>query len=262
MGAPATRFVLRNRSQLFPSIPLLIASSDVSTFSDLTLTANETACATTYDPAVQIDAILQVLPNTTDIVVATGASATEQFWTDAFRRSFQRFSSRVRFHWFTDLSAEDMVKRVTELPPRSAIYYPTIRVDARGVPQEADAMLFRFIELGRAPIFTHVDSHFGKGIVGGPIFSSQEIGQRCAEVAVRILNGDTPGDIKMPPVGLAKPMYDWRQLQRWHISEFCSAARERSLFSQSNYVGDLQPLYSCDHRYISGPGRIDHLAHL
>jgi signal transduction histidine kinase len=219
MGAPATRFVLRNRAQLFPSTPLLIASSDVRTFSDLTLTANETACATTYDPAVQIDAILQVLPNTTDIVVATGGSATERFWTDAFRHSFQRFASRVTFHWFTDLSAEDMVKRVTELPPRSVIYYPTIRVDARGAPQEGDAMLFRFIELGRVPIFTHVDSHFGEGIVGGPIFSSREIGQRCAEVAVRILNGETPGDIKMPPVGLAKPVYDWRQLQRWHISE-------------------------------------------
>ena len=220
MGAPATRFVLRNRAQLFPSTPLLIASSDVRTFSDLTLTANETACATTYDPAVQIDAILQVLPDTTDIVVATGGSATERFWTDAFRRSFQRFSSRVTFHWFTDLSAEEMLKRVTELPPRSVIYYPTIRVDARGAPQEGDAMLFRFIELGRAPVFTHVDSHFGQGIVGGPIFSSHEIGQRCAEVAVRILNGETPGDIKMPPVGLAKPVYDWRQLQRWHISEF------------------------------------------
>ena len=230
MGAPATRFVLRNRAQLFPSTPLLIASSDVRTFSDLTLTANETACATTYDPAVQIDAILQVLPNTTDIVVATGGSATERFWTDAFRRSFQRFSSRVTFHWFTDLSAEDMLKRVTELPPRSVIYYPTIRVDARGAPQEGDAMLFRFIELGRAPVFTHVDSHFGQGIVGGPIFSSREIGQRCAEVAVRILNGETPGDIKMPPVGLAKPVYDWRQLQRWHISEFVLPPGSQILF--------------------------------
>ena len=81
MGAPATRFVLRNRPQLFPSSPLLIASSDVRTFGDLTLTANETACATTYDPAVQIEAILQILPNTANIVVATGGSATEKYWT-------------------------------------------------------------------------------------------------------------------------------------------------------------------------------------
>jgi signal transduction histidine kinase len=219
MGAPTTRFVLRNRPRLFPSSPLLIASSDVRTYSDLTLTANDTACPTTYDPTVHIDHILQLLPNTTNIVVATGASPSEQFWTDLFRRSLQRFSPRVTFDWFTSLSADEMVKRVAELPPRSGIYYPTVRVDAHGVPQEGDAVLLRFIELERAPIFTHVDSHFGKGIVGGPMFSSREIAQKCAEVAGRILSGETPGDIKIPPIGLATPVYDWRQLRRWGISE-------------------------------------------
>jgi signal transduction histidine kinase len=219
MGAPATRFVLRNRQRLFPSSSMLIASSDVRTFSDLTLTANDTACPTTYDPAVHIDHILRLLPDTTNIVVATGASPSERFWTDLFRLSLQRFSRNVTFHWFTNLSADDMVKRVAELPQRSAIYYPTVRVDAHGAPQEGDIVLRRFIEMGRAPIFTHVDSHFGKGIVGGPMFSSLEIGKTCAAVAVRILGGEAAGDIKVPPVELATPVYDWRELQRWHISE-------------------------------------------
>src|SRR5262249_45316435 len=40
MGAPATRFVLRNRARLLPSAPLLIASSDVRGYSDFTLSAN------------------------------------------------------------------------------------------------------------------------------------------------------------------------------------------------------------------------------
>ena len=220
MGAPATRFVLRNRSRLFPSSPLLIASSDVRTYSDFTLSANETACPTTYDPAVHIDHILQLLPDTTSIVVATGASPSERFWTDLFRRSLERFSQRgVTFDWFTDLSADDMLKRVAELPPHSAIYYPTVRVDARGVPQEGDNVLLRFIQLDRAPIFTHVDSLFGKGIVGGPMFSSREIAEKCAEVGGRILSGEAAGDIKIAPVGLATPVYDWRQLQRWGIGE-------------------------------------------
>ena len=54
------------------------------------------------------------------------------------------------------------------------------------------------------------------------MFSSREIGQSCAEAAVRILNGEAPGDIKMPPVGLAKPMYDWQQFQRWHVGQISS----------------------------------------
>ena len=63
MGAPATRFVLRNRARLFPTSPLLIATSDVRTYEDLALTANDTACPTTYDPTVHIDHILRLLPD-------------------------------------------------------------------------------------------------------------------------------------------------------------------------------------------------------
>ena len=220
MGAPVTRFVLRNRARLFPSSPLLIATSDVRTYEDLALTANDTACPTIYDPTVHIDHILRLLPDTDHIVVAmTGASATEQFWNDLFQRALQRSSRRVTLEWFTHLAADDMVKRVAALPAHSAIFYPTIRVDGRGVPQERDALLLRFIEEDRAPIFTHTDSLFGHGIVGGPMFSSHEMADACAKVAVRLLNGETPGDIKIVPVGLAAPRYDWRQLQKWGIKD-------------------------------------------
>ena len=36
---------------------------------------------------------------------------------------------------------------------------------------------------------------------------------------MRILGGEKPGDIKMPPSDFAPPKYDWRELQRWKISE-------------------------------------------
>src|SRR6478609_8546415 len=220
MGAPVTRFVLRNRARLFPSSPLLIATSDVRTYEDLALTAADTACPTIYDPTVHIDHILRLLPDTDHIVVAmTGASATEQFWNDLFQRALQRSSRRVTLEWFTHLAADDMVKRVAALPAHSAIFYPTIRVDGRGVPQEGDALLLRFIEQDRAPIFTHTDSLFGQGIVGGPMFSSREMANACAKVAARLLNGETAGDIKIVPVGLAAPRYDWRQLQKWGIKD-------------------------------------------
>jgi C4-dicarboxylate-specific signal transduction histidine kinase len=39
------------------------------------------------------------------------------------------------------------------------------------------------------------------------------------EVAMRILGGENPSDIKTPPSDFAPPKYDWRELQRWKISE-------------------------------------------
>jgi C4-dicarboxylate-specific signal transduction histidine kinase len=59
----------------------------------------------------------------------------------------------------------------------------------------------------------------GQGTIGGPLLSNHELAQRAAGVAIRIFSGQTPGDIKTPPLGLGPPVYDWRELQRWGISE-------------------------------------------
>jgi len=41
----------------------------------------------------------------------------------------------------------------------------------------------------------------------------------AAAAAVRILNGEKAGDVKIPPTRFKLPRFDWRQLQRWGISE-------------------------------------------
>jgi signal transduction histidine kinase len=46
-----------------------------------------------------------------------------------------------------------------------------------------------------------------------------KLSQITAAVAIRILNGEKAGDIKTPPTGFAAPIFDWRQMQRWGISE-------------------------------------------
>src|SRR5205823_2323282 len=43
--------------------------------------------------------------------------------------------------------------------------------------------------------------------------------RRSASVAVRILGGEPPGAIKVPPIGPGTPKYDWRELRRWNIGE-------------------------------------------
>ena len=40
-----------------------------------------------------------------------------------------------------------------------------------------------------------------------------------AAAAVRLLGGENAEGINVPPIGFSVPKYDWRQLQRWNISE-------------------------------------------
>ena len=219
VGAPAARFMLRYRSNLFPSKPLLIAGAEERTFANGELAPNDATVPVTIDPSLQIDDILRILPHTTDVAIAIGDSPLERFWAAEIQRSFERFGTRLTFHWLNKLPAEGMVKRVLALPPRSAIYYATVRVDAGGEPQEEDRVLSRLLEAGRSPVFTYIDSDFGRGIVGGPMLSAQEIARQTAAVAVRMLGGETPAKIEVATLGASTPKYDWRELQRWNISE-------------------------------------------
>jgi signal transduction histidine kinase len=219
VGAPAARFMLRNRVKIFPSAPLLIVGTDARTFGEAELGALDTAVAVDIDVAAQIEAVLQVLPDIAHIAVAIGDSPLERFWVAELRRILARFDGRVTFHWLNDLSFDDMTQRVAALPPHSAIYYASVRVDARGVPQEDNQSLDRLRAVANAPIFSYVDSNLGRGIVGGPLISVDEIARRSTAVALRIFSGEPAGGIRTPTLGLAAPLYDWRELQRWGIRE-------------------------------------------
>jgi signal transduction histidine kinase len=117
------------------------------------------------------------------------------------------------------LSFEDILKDAAALPPRSAIFWELMIVDATGAVHEEGKAMSRLYAVANAPMFSYTDAFFGREIVGGPHVPVLEAGQRVAEVAVRILQGEKPNDIKVGPVGMGTPKYDWRELQRWGISE-------------------------------------------
>ena len=89
----------------------------------------------------------------------------------------------------------------------------------REVVHEGDAGLTRLHAVANAPIFSYDDSFFGRELVGGPLLSVLEGGRQTAAVATRILGGEKAGDIKSPPIQFATPKFDWREMQRWGISE-------------------------------------------
>jgi hypothetical protein len=166
MGAPAARFVQRYRPQFFPSTPLIMGAVEQRGISGAALTTNDTAVSVVLDLPKFIEHILHVLPDTTHIAWAIGASPLERFWVEELRRASQPFANRVTFESFDELPFEDMLRRIAKLPPHSAVFFGDIRVDAAGVPLDHERTLARLREATSAPIFGDVDSYLGQGIVG------------------------------------------------------------------------------------------------
>ncbi|MCV3244086.1 histidine kinase [Mesorhizobium sp. ZC-5] len=218
-GGPAASFVEKYRQQLFSDTPILIAGVDARLTAAAALTPNDTYIGVKLDLPAFVENILRVRPETTNIAVVIGNSQNEQFWARELRREFQPFADRVHFEWLNELSLDEMLRRVVELPPQSAVLYFMLAVDGAGAVHPLDAAFTRLREVATVPVFGYGDYHLGQGSVGGPSDQTQAIGQQTADVAVRILAGERAGDIKIPLFGLGLPAYDWRELQRWGISE-------------------------------------------
>ena len=89
-------------------------------------------------------------------------------------------------------------------------------------------------------VFLMSKSFFGSAIVGGPLLLVADSSRQAAAVAIRILGGENPGEIRTPPVQFASPVFDWRQMQRWGISESRLPPGSEMRFRRLDCVGSIQ----------------------
>ena len=219
VGGPAAVFAHQNRGRLFPETPLLYAAIETRFLKNRHLGVNDTAVGATISAPQILDDMLLLRPDTTRVFVVIGASQLEQFWRQELSREFERFHNRLTFTWSNELSFAEILQRAAALPPHSVILYPMLTMDGKGVLQSQDLALARLRSVANAPILGIYDSQLGQGIVGGPLMSLSENARRSADVALRILQGESPGQIHTPSQMHDRPAYDWRELQRWGISE-------------------------------------------
>ncbi|GAB6040291.1 ATP-binding protein [Endothiovibrio diazotrophicus] len=124
-----------------------------------------------------------------------------------FRAQWGPLSPGITTEYLTDLPLDELLERVADLPPHSAIFYLLIfrdGADRRFIPYRAAQ---RIAERADAPLFSNWESLLGSGIVGGHLLS----GERVGRLAARSLLAPS-----MPPADDGYgDYYDWRQLVRW-----------------------------------------------
>ena len=219
IGGPAAVFAQTHRQQLFPTTPMLLAGVDRRFVQNRAPAASDMAVAVEHDPPQMIETILRLLPDTRTVFVVIGASEFEQFWLKEVKRGLRRFEGRLTFIWTNELSFEEMLKGCASLPPQSAIFYGVLSSDAKGVRQAEERTLGAFHAAANAPIFGLHSTQLGRGIVGGPLLSIEDLSRNTATVAVRMLRGESPHSLTTPTQVAATPVFDGRELRRWGIGE-------------------------------------------
>ena len=219
IGSPAGKFVAKFRDKLFPHVPVIYSGMDRRTLPADAFAKNATFVGENFDLQGHVADMLQLDPETNQVVVILGATSLERYWTAAFQEAFEPFSGRVKFTWVNDLSFDQMLDLVAKLPPHSFVLLGLFMRDASGVTYNEDDALVRLHAVSQAPISGLYQHQMGLGIVGGRLYQGELEGVESARVAARILRGEQASSFAPMFIGTRPPTYDWRELMRWGISE-------------------------------------------
>lgn len=241
VGPEPIKFVAGSTS-VFRDTPIVFCGSTEAQAGYPRLDSRFTGTWFRLEPGKTIDAIAQLLPRTQQIFVVGGTSDYDKVAESITRDALKPYESRFAFTYWTDLRMDDLRARLSHLPKHSAVLFTSFWRDGAGQPFiNATAALPMIAQAANTPVFGMSDGYLGRGIVGGYVLEWEEQGKIAARDILELLGGKKPQDIPVV-AGPNAYEFDWKQLQRWGLSQRNLPAgsivlyREPDLWERSKWV--------------------------
>jgi signal transduction histidine kinase len=218
VGSAALQFALTFRAQQSPEVPIIFALVDTDTLSRETLPAGVTGNTVRLSLANTIIAARALVPHVKRIALV-GDPLESQPFRRQFTRELEWLSTEYHFIDLTGLSLAQVRQRVAKLPADSAIVYTTMNRDENGtvlLPRDALASI---AQTANRPIVVDIETYLGSGGTGGFVVLPYLVGRSAASLLLRVINGEDPSQIPVAPAEVVRPVFDWRELQRWNLNE-------------------------------------------
>jgi signal transduction histidine kinase len=218
VGASAFDLVRRWRSELWPDLPVVFAAIDEITAAKLQLGSNTTGLIMRRTIKSMMTTARILVPDLQGVTLLGGSLER-----DAYRRLYLHelpaLAAETTLTNLTGLPKTVQEMRAAALPSKTAILYTSLFIDDEGTRYSARDALAAIASVANRPIVVDVESRIGLGATGGFVLDNVAYGQEVAALVLRILDG---ASVAANPVAISeftRPIFDWRQLQRWRISE-------------------------------------------
>ena len=218
LGAPTLKFLARHETELFPDTPRLFFVFDEREETARHLMPDITGIWAKVDIAETLDIALALHPETQRVVVVSNDDDNNRFLREQARSELKKYESKVEIAYPTNLTIEELKDTLAALPKNTIVLYIEFLRDRVGSTFSNQEALSKIAPTSSAPIYGIAETYMGFGVVGGKVLDFDVLGARTGELALRILAGERPPDIR-PQKVTNLPVFDWRELQRWGISE-------------------------------------------
>jgi PAS domain S-box-containing protein len=217
VARPAINFMRIYGNELFPGVPIVVYG-DSEALHEWDPGRPITGTLGKVDLGGTVELILRLQPGTREILVISGASASDQ-WLQSIARPQLDRERRVKFTYLTGVAVEDLVRTVARAPDGTAILFLSMLQDSAGNKLLSHEVLARIAKEARVPVYNQGATNVGLGIVGGVVFNPESLGRETAQLTLRLLRGERLQDLPVQESKSTVPMVDWRQLRRWGLDE-------------------------------------------
>jgi signal transduction histidine kinase len=219
VGTGALEYILRSRGELWPAVPVVFTFVNPLSANALQLPADVTGTTFRLKFSDMIAAARVAVPDLIGVAVVGDAIDTLV--------AYRHFKDEIPVVAATGMQIIDLMgmpirevrARVANLPARTAIVYTVMYSDGEGTYLTPVEALGRFADAANRPIVVTAETQIGQGAIGGFIASPSALGQAAAVPVLRTFQGETAATIPVNEGNFVKPVFDWRQLRRWDVSE-------------------------------------------
>lgn len=215
IGPRALEYGMRLRASLWPTVPVVFAAVPEEMAPNPSPGVTGTTVQMNLASLVKASRMLD--PNLKRFaIVGDRLDAHPHYYP--YSKELPIYSRQLEFIDLTGLTIRKVRERVAALPDHTTILYIGINADSEGMYVAADVLPL-IAETANRPIVVDAETYFGTGATGGLLVSPEQIGQTAGRLALQIIQGESPSNIPVTQGDPPRPVFDWRQLQKWNISE-------------------------------------------
>jgi C4-dicarboxylate-specific signal transduction histidine kinase len=218
VGPTAFDLVSRWRTELWPQLPVVFAAIDEITAAQLKLDFNTTGLIMRRTLKSMMSVARILVPDLRGVVLLGGSLEK-----DAYRRSYLHelpaLAAETTLTNLTGLPQRVQEVRAAALPGKTAILYTSLFIDDEGTRYSARDALAAIASVANRPIVVDVESRIGLGATGGLVLDNVAYGKEVAALVLRILEGVSVAATPVAISEFTRPIFDWRQLERWKVGE-------------------------------------------
>jgi signal transduction histidine kinase len=215
VGSAALEYVLQSRAELWPGVPVAFAMVDELTLAGLTVPPDVTGRTVRLRFEDMVTTARAVVPGLEKIAMVGDVLEAAPVYRH-LTRAIPAGIENLEVIDLIGLPMSELRQRLATLPDRTAIIYTSIFSDGAGTQYAPADALALIAKVANRPIVVSAETFVGPGGIGGYVMTPRSIGEAAARLALRLLDGERLQNISLAEENV-KPIFDWRQLQRWGV---------------------------------------------